>query len=149
MKNEILIYNKTKRKIPEKLIKLIISGTLKFLKLKQPAELAALVLNKAEIKRLNKLWRNKNYIPDELSFGLNSRGAVKFAKGNGGMLELGEIVVNVDKISDRKNLSKILIHALLHLLGHHHEKSAAEAKKMEKLEIKILKHVAGRYCYRA
>ncbi|MBI2635121.1 MAG: rRNA maturation RNase YbeY [Parcubacteria group bacterium] len=141
MKNEILVYNKTKRRVPEKLIKLIISGALKFLKLKQPVEMAVLVLSGVEIKRLNKVWRGKNNIPDELSFGLNSRQTVKFAKDNNGMLELGEIAVNVDKIYDRKRLSKILVHALLHLLGHHHEKSAAQAKKMEQLEKKILSNL--------
>lgn len=141
MKSEILIYNKTKRRIPGKLIKSVILEALQFLKPKQPVELAVLVLNEAETKKLNKSWRNKNYIPDELSFGLNSREIKIFDKLDSNMLSLGEIVINVDKISDRKNLSKILIHALLHLLGHHHEKSAAEAKKIEYLEEKILRYL--------
>ncbi|MDO8591158.1 MAG: rRNA maturation RNase YbeY [bacterium] len=141
MKHEILIYNKTKRRVPEKLIKLIISGALKFLKLKQPVELAVLVLNRADIKRLNKIWRGKNNVPDELSFGYNSRQTVEFAEGYSNMVSLGEIAVNVDGIFNRKHLSKILVHALMHLLGRHHEKSAAEAKKIERLEERILKHL--------
>ena len=131
MKHEILIYNKTKRKAPEKFIKDIILKVLGFLKLKQPVAMAVLVVDKEEIGRLNKIWRKKNTMPDELSFGLNSRQIAKVANGNSGVLELGEIVVNAEKISDKKYLSKILVHGLLHLLGYSH-------KQMEKFEKKIL-----------
>ncbi|MFH1393099.1 MAG: rRNA maturation RNase YbeY [Patescibacteria group bacterium] len=132
MKHEILIYNKTREKIPEKFIKTAITKALRFLKLKQPVEMAVLVVGKNEILRLNKIWRNKNKIPDELSFGLNSREAVVVAKGQNGVLNLGEIVVNVEKISDKKYLSKILIHSLLHLLGYSH-------KQIEKIETCLAK----------
>ncbi|MDO8443769.1 MAG: rRNA maturation RNase YbeY [Candidatus Azambacteria bacterium] len=127
MKHEVLIYNKTREKIPEKFIKTTITKALCFLKLKQPVEMAVLIVGKNEILRLNKIWRNKNEIPDELSFGLNSRKAAVVAKEQNGVLNLGEIVVNVDKISDKKYLSKILVHALLHLLGYNH-------KQIEKFE---------------
>ncbi|HEY4495109.1 MAG TPA: rRNA maturation RNase YbeY [Candidatus Paceibacterota bacterium] len=144
MKHEILVYNQTRSKVPEKFILDVILRTFDFLKLKQPAELAVLIVSAEEIRKLNKIWRKKNYTPDELSFGLNSRkqaGRAKFAKKQNKMLELGEIVVNVNKISDKNNLSKILIHSLLHLLGYDHERSTAEAKKMEHLEEKILNNL--------
>lgn len=141
IKHEILIYNQTKIQVPEKFIKNVISKTLNFLKLKQPAELAVLIVSPSEIKRLNKVWRNKNYTPNELSFGLNSRKTVGLAKRKNKVLELGEIVVNVDKISNKNNLSKLLIHGLLHLLGFNHEKSKTEAQKMEQLEVKTFKHL--------
>ena len=141
MKHEILIYNKTKRKVSEKFTPLrgvtqrvIISTILKtldFLKLKQPVEMAVLVVDKEEIKRLNKIWRKKNTTPNELSFGLNSRQIAKVVNDSGSVLELGEIVVNAEKISDKNYLSKILVHSLLHLLGYSH-------KQMEKFEEKIL-----------
>ena len=140
MKHEILIYSKTRKEIPEKFIKTTITKVLCFLKLKQPVEMAVLVVDKEEIKRLNKIWRKVNKMPDELSFGLNSRQTAKFAKGPHSMLSLGEIIINAEQISDKNNLPRILIHSLLHLLGHHHEKSRKEAKKMERLEAKIFKH---------
>lgn len=127
MKHEILIYNKTRKKIPEKSIETAITKALRFLKLKQPIEMAVLVVDKKEMLRLNKTWRKKNKIPDELSFGLNSRNSAVVAKAQNKVLNLGEIVVNVEKISDKKNLPKILIHALLHLFGYNHT-------QMEKLE---------------
>ena len=141
MKHEILVYNKTSQKTPKKFIVQAILKALNFLKIKQQVELAVLVVNRNEIKKLNNFWRGKNKIVDELSFGLNSRKAVRFVKDNNSVLELGEIVVNVDKISDRGYLSKILVHGLLHLLGRHHEKSATEAKKTERLEEIILKYL--------
>lgn len=141
MKHEILIYNKSNKKIPKKFIEEVVLKALNFLQLKQPAELAVLIVSPSEIKRLNKFWRNKNYIPDELSFGLNSRKIAKLAKEQNKMLELGEIVVNVDKIFNKKYLTTILVHGLLHLLGEHHENSRAKAEKMEKIEKKILKHL--------
>ena len=141
MKHEILVYNKTPKKIPRKFIIQTTLRALNFLQLKQPTELAVLVVSAKEIKRLNKIWRHKNYTPDELSFGLNSRQKEKFAKRQNRVLELGEIVINGKKIRNKRYLARLLIHSLLHLLGYHHEKSAVKAKKMEQLETKILEHV--------
>ena len=132
MKHEILIYNKTRKKVPKKFIKAVVLDALDFLKLKRPVELAVLVVDKNEIKRLNKIWRKKNETPDELSFGLNSRQMAGFASGINNVLNLGEIVINAEKISDKNYLSKILVHCLLHLLGYSH-------RQMEGLENKILK----------
>ena len=130
MKHEILIYNKTKRKIPKKFIRSVIIKALDFLKLKQPVEMAVLVVDKEEIKRLNKIWRKKNTTPDELSFGLNSRQMAKVANDDNRVLNLGEIVVNSEEVSDKKYLSKISIHGLLHLSGYSHG-------QIESLENKI------------
>jgi len=130
MKHEILVYNKTRRRVPEKLIKSVILKALQFLKIKQPVELAVLFLGQAEIRKLNKVWRKKNEVPDELSFGFNSRQMAAFAKSFPNVLSLGEIIINAEKISDKNYLSKILVHSLLHLLGHSH-------KQMEKFEEKI------------
>ncbi len=135
MKHEILIYNKTRKKIPEKFIKTVIIKSLCFLKLKQPVEMAVLVVDKKEIFRLNKIWRKKNKTPDELSFGLNSRKPAVVAKEQNSVLNLGEIVVNAGKVSDKKYLSKVLVHALLHLFGYNH-------LQIEKLEKKLFNYVA-------
>lgn len=141
MKHEILIYNQTKQKIPKKLIKAIILRSLQFLKLKRPVELAVLIVSAKVIKKLNRIWRHEKYTPDELSFGLNNRQKGKLAKSKNKVLELGEIVVNVDKIVDKNKFSEILVHSLLHLLGYNHEKSKIRAEKIEILEEKMLKYL--------
>ena len=135
--HEVLIYNQTKVRVPEKFIEDVILKTLNFLKLKQPVELAVLVVDKKEIKRLNKIWRKTNETSDELSFGLNSRQTAGLAKGLHSMLSLGEIMINAEKISDKNYLSKILIHSLLHLLGYSHRRMAGlENKILKSLEIR-------------
>jgi len=137
MKHEILVYNKTRKRVSEKFIKIVILRTLTLLKPKQPVELAVLVVDKEEIKRLNKIWRKVNKMPDELSFGLNSRQTAKFAKGPHSMLSLGEIIINAEQISDKNNLPRILIHSLLHLLGHSHgQMKGLENKILKSLEIR-------------
>ena len=96
--------------------------------------MAVLIIGGKEIKRLNKIWRKKNETPDELSFGLNSREMTRFANDRDNVINLGEIAVNVEKISDKRHLLKILIHSLLHLLGYSHK----QMEKFEKnLEIKL------------
>ncbi len=137
MKHEILIYNKTKRRVPKRFIVFVILKALQFLKIKQPVEMAVLIVDKEEIKRLNKIWRGVNETPDELSFGSNSHQIGIFANNNNSMLELGEIILNAEKISDKNYLSKILIHSLLHLLGYSH-------RRMENLENKIIKTCRGK-----
>ena len=134
MKHEVLVYNKTAHRIPKRFIQVIVLRALDFLKLKQPVELAVLVVDSNEIKKLNKVWRGRNKIIDELSFGLNSRQTAGFAKINKNMLSLGELVINKENLEDKLYLKKILIHGLLHLLGYTHE-------SMRHLEIKILKHL--------
>ncbi len=138
MEHEILIYNKTREKLSQKFIKSVVLKALGFLKLKQPVELAVLVVSSTEIQRLNKVWRNKNYTPEELSFGLKSRKINALVKPNNDVLNLGEVVLNAEKISEKNNLSKLLIHSLLHLLDYSH-------KKMEQVEVQLfeyLKHAA-------
>lgn len=134
LKHEILVYNRTRKRVPGKFIKTVILETLSFLKLKQPVEMAVLIVDKKEIKRLNKIWRKTNEMSDELSFGLNSRQMKGFANDSNNVLSLGEIIVNAEKISERNYLPKILIHGLLHLLGYSH-------RQMGGLENKILKHL--------
>jgi len=139
MKHEILVYNETRKKVPEKFMKTVVLRALDLLKLKQPTELAVLVVDKKEIKRLNKIWRKTNETPDELSFGLNSRQMAAFARVPKSVLNLGEIIINAEKISDKNYLSKILIHSLLHLLDYNH------GQKMEYLEKNISKYLNTKY----
>ncbi len=128
MTHEIIIYNKTRRRVSEKFIKAVISKMLNFLKIKQPIEVAVLNVESEEIKRLNKIWRHKNDVPDELSFGLNSRKIKALAKSDNDVLNLGHIVVNSEKIYNKNLLKNILIHSMLHLLGYSHR----ELKRLEK-----------------
>ena len=73
-----------------------------------------------EMRRLNKLYRKKNYSANVLSFPLSE--------------QVGEILIN--KIYRRKNYADYLfIHSLLHLSGLKH------GKKMNEKELEIMQKI--------
>ena len=95
-------------------------------------------VNKEEIKKLNKKYRGKNKPTDVLSFLLNEKQC------------FGEIVIcpkiveeNAKKygVSVKKEMFKVFVHGILHLLGYDHEKSKREAEIMEAKQEKYLSNV--------
>ena len=95
-------------------------------------------VGKEEIKKLNKKFRKKNKATDVLSFDLNGKDF------------LGEIVIcpeivkeNAKKygVSIKQEMLKVFVHGILHLCGYDHEKSEAEAEKMEKRQEKYLSNI--------
>lgn len=96
----------------------------------------------ASIRKLNHQFRKKNKVTDVLSFPLYEK---KEAQKGGGFL--GDIVVSLPcakrqakarGVKLEEELIFLIIHGTLHLLGYDHEKSAREAKVMQKMEKKIL-----------
>lgn len=88
-------------------------------------------VNSSEMKKLNKQYRGKGYATDVLSFAPSEPGS------------LGELVFCVEvlkrqalehKLSYRDELTYMLIHGLLHLLGYDHEKSKAQARLMFEIQ---------------
>lgn len=87
------------------------------------------ITNNIEIKKLNQKYLNKNYPTDVLSFSDEEDPNY-----------LGDMVISLEKanqqaqernISWEKELQRLLIHAMLHLVGYNHENtSQAKAKKM-------------------
>jgi rRNA maturation RNase YbeY len=60
---------------------------------------------------------------------------------------LGDIIVNLSKIRDKKNISnfklefnKLWVHGLVHLFGHDHKKEK-DYKKMNVIEKKFLRYL--------
>lgn len=102
---------------------------------KRGAELSIALVGQGRIRELNKRYRGKNRVTDVLAFGENS----KFRPIQG----LGEIVICLREVkknakkfnqSFEKELTRVLIHGTLHLLGYNHEKSDREGKIMEEKE---------------
>jgi probable rRNA maturation factor len=92
-------------------------------------------IDKEEIKKLNKKYRRKNKPTDVLSFLLDERQYL------GEIIICPEIIVENAKkygISTRKEMMKVFVHGILHLLGYDHEKSQKEAEIMEKKQEKYL-----------
>ncbi len=109
------------------------------------AELSIAVVGDGAIRRLNREWRGKDKATDVLSFP-----AGELPPGVPGQRPLGDVILSVDTaqraakrhgVTVREELALYLAHGLLHLLGHDHERGEREARKMARLEGKLLEAV--------
>ena len=121
----IEINNLTTGLIEEKFLKRVAEKILKSEK-QEKKDLSIVFVGQGRIRELNKKYRGKNRETDILAFPDREFG-------------LGEIVIclrEVRKNAKRYNstfqqeLSRVLIHGILHLLGEDHEKSERAARKM-------------------
>jgi probable rRNA maturation factor len=110
------------------------------------AELSVTLTDDAGIAELNGSYRGKPHPTDVLSFSL-LEGA--FAERRGSLL--GEVVIGVDVAARqargaRRSLddevARLLIHGVLHLLGHDHMR-AAQARKMAAEEQRLWQAVSA------
>jgi probable rRNA maturation factor len=104
-------------------------------KFKIKKEISIAILSPVEIKKLNKIYRQKNKVTDVLSFNLDDDKI------------LGEIVICLEqakkqaiekKVSLQSELRLLVVHGILHLLGYDHERSLTEAERQEKEEQVLL-----------
>ncbi len=84
------------------------------------AEISVAFLGEDEIRNINKEYRNKDKATDVLSFLLDKDNMI------------GEIIICPTKV--KGELSEVLIHGSLHLLGYDHEKSKKERDLMRAKE---------------
>ena len=92
-----------------------------------------LLSNNKNIKKLNKVFRNKNKPTDILSFPLDKK--TKFSKN----IYLGDIIISYNYLDKPKSqdlklfkekVIKIFIHGFLHLLGFDHSKNKDYSKML-------------------
>jgi probable rRNA maturation factor len=112
-----------------------------------PATATVLLTGNADVRRLNKDFRGLDKATNVLSFPQFSPPDLRRAAKTGKAVELGDIAIArqytaAEARAENKelpdHLTHLLVHGLLHLFGYDHL-TEAEAEKMEKLEIKILK----------
>lgn len=124
----------------------------KILKKNFTLEIAISLVSNQMIKKINFEFRNKNKPTDVLSFSnldeklLRKIGITKLVQGTNHLF-LGDIVIayeitKKESLAQKKNfydhLNHLLLHSILHLIGHDHEEKKM-AEEMENIEIKILK----------
>jgi probable rRNA maturation factor len=109
------------------------------------SELSIVFSDDAHIQTLNAQWRGKDKPTNVLSFP-----AFPFAKGGPLPPMLGDIVLAAETIAREaaledkplaNHITHLVIHGLLHLLGHDHE-TGAEAEEMEAIERRALARLA-------
>ena len=105
-----------------------------------------LLSNNKNIKKLNKIFRNKNKSTDILSFPSDKK--IKISKNT----YLGDIIISYNYLdkprsqdlkSFKEKVAKILIHGFLHLLGFNHKKNK-DFSKMLKEENLLFKSIQSK-----
>lgn len=110
------------------------------------SELTVALVGDAEMRPLNRQYRKKNQTTDVLSF----IAAETFPSGT---VLLGDVIISVEQARRqaaqrqktlKSEMTVLLIHGILHLLGYDHERSERQAKIMARLEVKLLNHLCER-----
>ncbi len=108
---------------------------------KENLEVSIALVDDEEIRNLNKVYRGKNLSTDVLSFPADKEDLVDNF--------LGEVIINYQEItrqaqdfgqSPEKELVFILVHGLLHLLGHQ-DQTQAEREKMIQVGQDVIKRL--------
>ncbi len=110
------------RKIDKRFLKGVASKVLKGEKVKEKEEISIAIIDSSEMLKLNKRYRKKNCPTDVLSFGKVGE-------------TIAEIVICPEEVEKngkdfKKELAEVVIHGVLHLLGHDHEKKKSDADIM-------------------
>jgi len=124
----IEINNLSGVKVDKQFLKKVIQRVLRSEK-KEKTEISLVFVSSVKIRQLNKKYRKKDKSTDVLSYIYDKNS--------------GEIVICTQKIKKnakkfktnfKEELTKVLIHGVLHLFGQDHKKSVKKAKEMEKKE---------------
>jgi probable rRNA maturation factor len=101
----------------------------------------------AAMRALNRQWRGRDRTTDVLSFPMREG---RYADIAGEVL--GDVVVSLEnalraarrrRASPDRRVAHLLVHGVLHLLGHDHLGSAQRRARMRAEEQRILRRVAG------
>lgn len=139
----IEINNLTTNPVDEDFLKKIVSIVLEGEKIVKEVELSIALIGPGRMRKINRRYREKNRVTDVLAFPESKILLEKFKVGVVKKVQgLGEIVICLREVkknakrfnlSSEKELARVLIHGMLHLLGYDHEK-AKEAKKIKEKE---------------
>lgn len=100
-----------------------------------------------EIHALNREWRQRDKPTNVLSFPMLEREGLIALEMDGPPVLLGDIALAMETVTREasekgipleQHAAHLIIHGLLHLAGHDHVHSDAEAEEMEALEIAAL-----------
>lgn len=146
------IHNFTQNELEDRFFQKIAEKTLKVAGIKKESEISLAIVGDGRIRKLNKIYRGKNRVTDVLSFSDKTvmpylakafpkmKKGQEFIEAPDGINRLGEIIICYPRAKKQakrighsleKELTILLIHGILHLLGYEHE-------EMKVIEEKIL-----------
>ncbi len=115
------------------------------------AELSLLLVGDRSMRRMNRVYRGKDRTTDVLAFPAHK--TFKRVTGYGSRITsstLGDVVISIPQAERQAaraghalehELTVLVVHGLLHLLGYDHERSAREARRMSLRERAILRAI--------
>ena len=121
--------------------------------------ISVLITNDAEIQKLNKQFRKKDYPTDILSWTYDpGKGETAEPELNESQDEniAGELAVSAERVSKQASengwgfeteLIRLLAHGCAHLAGWDHEEYGKQEREMLELEIQLLKEVGLKNIY--
>ena len=121
--------------------------------------ISVLITNDAEIQKLNKQFRKKDYPTDILSWTYDVvEGEIAGSELNESQEEniSGELAVSAERVSKQASengwdfeteLIRLLAHGCAHLAGWVHEESGKQEREMLELEIQLLNEVGIKNIY--
>jgi probable rRNA maturation factor len=104
------------------------------------ADLSVVLTSDDQIRELNREWRGKDRATDVLSFSQIE------GEGPAARRVLGDVVISLDTAARQAaelghdlehEVSRLLVHGVLHLLGYDHERGGAAARRMEAEEKRL------------
>ena len=121
--------------------------------------ISVLITNDAEIQKLNKQFRKKDYPTDILSWtydvGKDEKAGPKMNESQEENIA-GELAVSAERVCKQASengwdfeteLIRLLAHGCAHLAGWDHEESGKQEREMLELEIQLLKEVGLKNIY--
>ena len=146
-KIRVVITNKQKAvKIPtgiRMLVRRCCNAVLKLENFEGPAEISVTFVDNAQIKELNKQYRDKDIETDVLSFPMGENGVYDKDFETGAQI-LGDVVISMEKARDQAELyghsfqrevGYLTAHSVLHLLGYDHIDNMERVRMREKEEL--------------
>lgn len=131
------------------------------------AELSFLLTDDAAIRALNRRWRGKDAATDVLSFSQLEHAPAAAVPGYiagtrrsrvidprllGRAPVLGDVIVSVETAARQapryghgfaEEIERLLVHGVLHLLGHDHVHGGLQARRMRREEARLLRALRG------
>ena len=150
MRVKVMVKNNQKAvKVPvgiRLLIRRCCQAVLVMEKFPHDAEVSVSFVSNAEIRNLNKIYRQKDRVTDVLSFPLGVNGKYDISKETGYAL-LGDVVISLETAMRQaevyghslvREIGFLTVHSMLHLLGYDHENSPLEERQMREKEETVL-----------
>lgn len=113
---KLIIDNEAPLQIDKQVLKKSAEKIFKRLKINSSnIEVGLKITDNKEIKKINKKYREIDKATDVLSFPLDK------PKKTSKIILLGDVVISKDYCQTKKDIEKLFLHGLMHLLGHHHK----------------------------